>query len=72
MSSKCTYCNKTVYHAEEQIHDGKKFHIQCFGKYKKEDLQRELAGRNITYQKQADVQPSYYRVGDPSTGEYFF
>eukprot|EP01126_Amoeba_proteus_P035888 TRINITY_DN3630_c0_g1_i6.p1 TRINITY_DN3630_c0_g1~~TRINITY_DN3630_c0_g1_i6.p1 ORF type:complete len:120 (-),score=16.92 TRINITY_DN3630_c0_g1_i6:49-408(-) len=68
MSSKCYYCKKTVYHAEEQKHDGNIFHAQCFGRYKKEMTAAELAGRNATYEKPADVQPAYYRVADPQSG----
>eukprot|EP01126_Amoeba_proteus_P002921 TRINITY_DN1094_c0_g1_i5.p2 TRINITY_DN1094_c0_g1~~TRINITY_DN1094_c0_g1_i5.p2 ORF type:complete len:116 (+),score=11.04 TRINITY_DN1094_c0_g1_i5:87-434(+) len=68
MSSKCHYCKKTVYHAEEQKHDGNVFHVQCFGKYNRERTAAELSGRNATYEKAADVQPAYYRVADPQTG----
>eukprot|EP01123_Difflugia_compressa_P004505 TRINITY_DN15936_c0_g1_i1.p1 TRINITY_DN15936_c0_g1~~TRINITY_DN15936_c0_g1_i1.p1 ORF type:complete len:123 (+),score=32.23 TRINITY_DN15936_c0_g1_i1:72-440(+) len=60
----CTYCGKSVYHAEEQQLDGNIFHIQCMGKHKKMSQQQDLRGRNVTYEKQADVQPSYYRVAD--------
>ena len=34
--SKCSWCNKTVYKAEEKLHDGKAFHILCLGLYKKD------------------------------------
>jgi gelsolin len=65
---KCDYCGKSVYHAEEQKYDGKTFHIQCMGKYVKESREQDLRGRNVMYEKPADVQPAYYRTADGGTG----
>jgi len=38
------------------------------GKYKNLSQAQDLRGRNITYEKPADVQPAYYRVSDNSGG----
>jgi hypothetical protein len=65
---KCTYCGKSVYHAEEQLCDGKVYHIQCFGKFKKEEIEANLRGRNVMYEKAADVTPAYYRTADGGEG----
>jgi predicted nucleic acid-binding Zn-ribbon protein len=66
--TKCAHCGKTVYHAEEQLCDGKTYHIQCFGKYKKEEIQDNLKGRNVMYEAKADVTPAYYRTADGGDG----
>jgi gelsolin len=63
---KCEYCGKSVFFAEEQRCDNKVYHIQCFGKYKKDEIQDNLRGRNVMYEKPADVQPAYYRTADGS------
>jgi len=65
---KCTYCGKTVYHAEEQQFNGKIFHIQCMGKYVKESRAEDLKGRNATYEIKPDVAPAYYRIADGGSG----
>jgi len=69
MSRNCTKCGKQVYHAEEQLYEGKLFHISCFGVWNKERLAADLAARNRSYEAPADVQPAYYRTNDTgSTG----
>jgi len=65
---KCSYCDKSVFHAEEQQFDGKIFHIQCMGKYKKQSQEQDLRGRNVMYEKEADVTPAYYRTADGGQG----
>jgi len=57
-SPKCTYCGKSVFHAEEQQFDGKIFHIQCMGKYVKESRAEDLRPRNVMYEATPDVSPA--------------
>jgi len=68
MSKKCQRCQKTVYHAEEQLHDGMVFHISCFGLWTKEQQAKDLGRRNASYDMPADVQPAYYRTSDGGQG----
>jgi len=66
--TKCDYCGKSVYHAEEQRYNNKVFHIQCMGAYKNKTQAEDLRGRNVMYETPADVQPAYYRVADSGGG----
>jgi len=59
-------CAKTVYHAEEQHHDGKVYHTGCLSKNRTQAWQDDQKGRNATYQQKADVSPAYYRTADGS------
>jgi hypothetical protein len=65
---KCYHCGKTVYFAEEQLYDSNIFHISCFPIWSKNRDQSDLAPRNASYERGADVQPAYYRTGE-TTGE---
>jgi len=70
MSNKkvCQRCGKTVYHAEEQLYDGMTFHISCFPMWDKEQKAKDLAPRNSSYDRAADVQPTYYRADVDGSG----
>jgi hypothetical protein len=43
---KCVECNKSVYKAEEQQHEGKIFHRLCFSIWTKKEAEKDAAKRN--------------------------
>merc|ERR1712137_413262 len=67
--SNCPRCGKRVYAAEQKLAEDKSWHAMCWSLEFKERESNKKHHKDVTsYNKQPDVQPSYYRVSDPATG----
>mmetsp|Transcript_5075 Transcript_5075/g.18818 ORF Transcript_5075/g.18818 Transcript_5075/m.18818 type:complete len:221 (+) Transcript_5075:73-735(+) len=62
----CSRCGKRVYHAEQRLAEGCKWHQLCWAEEHKERLLAKKAEVDATsYARPADVKPEYYRVPEP-------
>jgi len=69
MSKKCYRCAKPVYAAELRMAEGHDWHHGCFALWFKEKQANKKADLDEkSYNKSADVAPSYYRVADVDSG----
>lgn len=68
--AECPRCQQKVFAAEQHLAEGKSWHNLCWQlEFKQREADKRAKVNQVSYDKEPDVVPCYYRVADRDTGK---